>query len=69
MKMKVYDIKPSGYCKGVVDAINKAKEVNISFNGYNIKVINLLGMFNHKEHFNMTDPLKYFDEPAFEVIK
>lgn len=38
------------------------KEVNINFKGRNIKVINLLGMFEHKDEFDMVDPLKYFDE-------
>lgn len=38
------------------------KEATINFKGYNIKVINLLGKFNHTEKFNIIDPLKYFDE-------
>lgn len=45
-----------------VAALNNHKQVSIDYKGYSIKVINLLGLFNHKEKFDMVDPLKYFDE-------
>ena len=59
---KTNNLVVPGNVKYDSDVFENHKEVNIDFNGYNIKFINLIGTSTIKEPLVANNPLEYFDK-------
>ena len=62
--MEVFKVIPSGYCKGVVNAINLAKK---TAQQYPDKKITMLGMIVHNRY--VVEALKYYHIDFIEQSK